>query len=176
MATKHLVLYKVLLKSTQSNFDGADTEEARASHASSQNDGAYGKYNTGASHTFKEARKPNPDEKKDYQAIKSVVNKDVKELKKIIEKRLKIKRMQIVINITEDFVRNSFVFILKSSLACFIKGQESQELDVAFQLLVDCSGSMYNKMEETKKSVVLFHEALKSLKSRTLLADFGKML
>ena len=55
------------------------------------------------------------------------------------------------------------------------RGQESQELDVAFQLLVDCSGSMYNKMEETKKSVVLFHEALKSLKSRTLLADFGKM-
>ncbi len=45
------------------------------------------------------------------------------------------------------------------------KGQESQELDVAFQLLVDCSGSMYNKMEETKKSVVLFHEALKSLKN-----------
>ncbi len=87
MATKHLALYKVLLKkSTQSNFDGADTKEARASHASSQNDGAYGKYNTGASHTFKEARKPNPDEKKDYQAIKSVVNKDVKELKKIIEK------------------------------------------------------------------------------------------
>ncbi len=39
-------------------------KEARASHASSQNDGAYGKYNTGASHTFKEARKPNPDEKK----------------------------------------------------------------------------------------------------------------
>lgn len=108
-------------KSTQSNFDGADTEEARASHASSQHDGAYGKYNVGASHTFKEARKPNSDEKKDYQAIKSVVNKDVKELKKIIEKRLKIKRMQIVINITEDFVRNSFVFILKSSLACFIK-------------------------------------------------------
>ena len=64
MATKHLVLYKVPHKSTQSNFDGADTEEARASHASSQHDGAYGKYNVGASHTFKEARKPNSDEKK----------------------------------------------------------------------------------------------------------------
>ncbi len=60
--------------------------------------------------------------------------------------------MQIVINITEDFVRNSFVFILKSKPRMFYKkGQESQELDVAFQLLVDCSGSMYNKMEETKK-------------------------
>ena len=45
-------------------FDGADTEEARASHASSQHDGAYGKYNVGASHTFKEARKANIDEKK----------------------------------------------------------------------------------------------------------------
>ena len=52
-------------KSTQSNFDGADTEEARASHASSHPDGAYGKYNVGASHTFKEARKANIDEKKE---------------------------------------------------------------------------------------------------------------
>ena len=47
----------------------------------------YGKYNVGASHTFKEARKSTPDEKKDYQAIKSVVNKDVKELKKLSKKR-----------------------------------------------------------------------------------------
>lgn len=52
------------------------------------------------------------------------------------------------------------------------KGQESQELDVAFQLLVDCSGSMYNKMEETKKSVVLFHEALKSLKIPHAISGF----
>ncbi len=52
------------------------------------------------------------------------------------------------------------------------KGQESQELDVAFQLLVDCSGSMYNKMQETKKSVVLFHEALKSLKIPHAISGF----
>ncbi len=78
-------------KSTQSNFDGADAEDARASHASSQHEGTYGKYNVGASHTFKESRKPNHDEKKDYQAIKSIINKDVKELKKIIEKTIENK-------------------------------------------------------------------------------------
>ena len=81
MATKHLASVQGTSQKVHNlTFDGADTK-ARASHASSQNDGAYGKYNTGASHTFKEARKPNPDEKKDYQAIKSVVNKDVKRIK-----------------------------------------------------------------------------------------------
>ena len=76
------------------------TQKKQELLASSQNDGAYGKYNTGASHTFKEARKPNPDEKKDYKLSNQSLIK-IKELKKIIEKRLKIKRMQIVINITK---------------------------------------------------------------------------
>lgn len=160
-------------KSTQSNFDGADTEEARASHASSQNEGAYGKYNVGASHTFKEARKANTDEKKDYQAIKSVVNKDVKELKKIIEKTIENKTNansdKYYGRLRKKFLR---IYTEKQPRMFYKKGQESQELDVAFQLLVDCSGSMYNKMEETKKSVVLFHEALKSLKIPHAISGF----
>ncbi|WP_369901059.1 nitric oxide reductase activation protein NorD [Bacillus manliponensis] len=160
-------------KSTQSNFDGADAEDARASHASSQNEGAYGKYNVGASHTFKEAKKPSPDEKKDYQAIKSIINKDVKELKKTIEKTIENKTNansdKYYGRLRKKFLR---IYTEKQPRMFYKKGQESQELDVAFQLLVDCSGSMYNKMEETKKSVALFHEALKSLKIPHAISGF----
>lgn len=38
------------------------------------------------------------------------------------------------------------------------------QLDAAFALLVDCSASMYDKMEETKLGLVLFHETLRDLR------------
>jgi nitric oxide reductase activation protein len=43
------------------------------------------------------------------------------------------------------------------------KQAESRELDVVFTLLVDCSASMHDKMQETKIGIALFHESLKSL-------------
>jgi nitric oxide reductase activation protein len=47
----------------------------------------------------------------------------------------------------------------------FRKKTESQhELDTTFTLLVDCSASMFNKIEETQKGIVLFHETLKALR------------
>lgn len=46
----------------------------------------------------------------------------------------------------------------------FYKKQEpSTEIDAVFTLLVDCSASMHDKMAETKRGIVLFHEALKSV-------------
>src|SRR5699024_2168203 len=44
------------------------------------------------------------------------------------------------------------------------KDNESSEFDAIFTLMVDCSASMYDKMEETKAGIVLFHEVLKQLK------------
>ncbi|NIK12543.1 vWA domain-containing protein [Alkalibacillus almallahensis] len=41
---------------------------------------------------------------------------------------------------------------------------ESDEIDAVFTLLIDCSASMFNKMEETKTAAILFHEVLKELK------------
>jgi nitric oxide reductase activation protein len=44
------------------------------------------------------------------------------------------------------------------------KRSPDPQLDVAFTLLVDCSASMYDKMDETKLGLTLFHETLKSLR------------
>ncbi|MBS4217412.1 hypothetical protein KHA96_03680 [Bacillus sp. FJAT-49711] len=44
------------------------------------------------------------------------------------------------------------------------KNEESKEIDAVFSLLVDCSASMEDKMKETKKGIILFHEALKSVR------------
>lgn len=46
----------------------------------------------------------------------------------------------------------------------FYKKQErSKQIDAVFTLIVDCSASMIDKMEQTKLGIILFHEALKSL-------------
>ncbi|MGA3854999.1 hypothetical protein ACPCW1_19300, partial [Bacillus pumilus] len=39
----------------------------------------------------------------------------------------------------------------------------SSEIDAVLTLLVDCSANMFDKMNEKKKGIVLFHEALKSV-------------
>ncbi|MCP8969507.1 vWA domain-containing protein [Ectobacillus ponti] len=159
-------------KSAQADFDQADTKDT-STDGSSAGESAYGKYNTGAHHTFKQPHKPLPAERAAYQTIKSLVNRDVRELKKIIEKTIENKTNahteKYYGRLRKKFIR---IFTEKQPRMFYKKGQESKELDVAFHLLVDCSGSMYNKMEETKKSVVLFHEALKSLKIPHAISGF----
>jgi nitric oxide reductase activation protein len=160
-------------KSSQANFQQTDTKDAKTSHSSAGYEGSYGKYNIGASHTFKKARKATPDEKATYQTIKSLVNKEVKELKRVIEKTIENKTNahsdKFYGRLRKKFLR---IYTEKQPRMFYKKGQESKELDVVFHLLIDCSGSMYNKMEETKKSVVLFHEALKSLKIPHAISGF----
>lgn len=57
----------------------------------------------------------------------------------------------------------------------FYKKQEpSSEIDAVFTLLVDCSASMFDKMDETKRGIVLFHEALKSVAVPHQIVGFGR--
>ncbi|GGE55603.1 vWA domain-containing protein [Priestia taiwanensis] len=151
-------------KSKQNNFDNNDEKDRRASQAAAGPGEKYGKYNIGAEITYKAARTSTPSEKATYSTIKSFVHKEVKELQKVIEKTMENKKNaktdKYYGRLRKKWLR---VFTEKQPRMFYKKGQESKELDVAFHLLVDCSGSMFNKMDETKKSVVLFHEALKSL-------------
>lgn len=125
----------------------------------------YGKFNIGAVHTVKQARHPLLEERKTYATFQTFVKKDVQELKKTIEKTIENKQNAVADKfygrLRKKFLR---IYTEKQPRLFFKKGHESKELDVVFSLLIDCSGSMYNKMEETKKSVVLFHEALQSLR------------
>lgn len=57
----------------------------------------------------------------------------------------------------------------------FYKKQDlSQSFDATFTLLVDASASMQDKMEETIKGVVLFHETLKSLNVKHEILAFNE--
>ncbi|WP_077303278.1 vWA domain-containing protein [Virgibacillus pantothenticus] len=54
------------------------------------------------------------------------------------------------------------IFLDEKPRIFYKKNEEAKEFDAAFTLLVDCSASMYGKMEETKRGIVLFHEVLKA--------------
>lgn len=51
---------------------------------------------------------------------------------------------------------------MNDQLKLFYKKQDlSQSFDATFTLLIDASASIHDKMDETMKGVVLFHETLK---------------
>ena len=57
----------------------------------------------------------------------------------------------------------------------FYKKQDlSKTFDATFTLLIDASASMFDKMEETIKGVVLFHETLKALNVKHEILAFNE--
>ena len=60
------------------------------------------------------------------------------------------------------------------SIKCSIKQDLSRSFDATFTLLVDASASMFDKMEETIKGVVLFHETLKALNVKHEILAFNE--
>lgn len=128
--------------------------------------GNYGEHNKDAVSIVKRADTPTPREIQLYWEWRDEVEIHIKKLSKTIQKTLEHKKnhpryplsfgrlsKHVLPAVLEDFPK---VFYKKNS--------ESKEVDAVFMLLVDCSASMYNKMDETKKGIILFHEVLKSLK------------
>ena len=60
------------------------------------------------------------------------------------------------------------------NINCFIKQDLSKTFDATFTLLIDVSASMFDKMEETIKGVVLFHETLKALNVKHEILAFNE--
>ncbi len=64
---------------------------------------------------------------------------------------------------------------MNDQLKLFYKKQDlSQSFDATFTLLIDASASIHDKMDETMKGVVLFHETLKSLSIKHEILAFNE--
>src|SRR5699024_5459745 len=69
-------------------------------------------------------------------------------IEKTIEHKKNMPRKDLVIG---RLSRNLLPLIIDDNPRVFYKkSQESREIDAVFTLLVDCSASMHNKMDETK--------------------------
>ncbi|MFC0187066.1 nitric oxide reductase activation protein NorD [Fictibacillus aquaticus] len=126
----------------------------------------YGHVNRSVSEHWKHAEQSGPDEAAQYEAVKAEVTPFVSKLKQSFLKTMEHKKNQPAGDLHFGRLgKNLIRVVTDNNPRLFYKKQESeQELDTTFTLLVDCSASMFNKMEETQKGIVLFHETLKSLK------------
>lgn len=127
---------------------------------------AYGRENKYAAALVIRASKPNDGEIELYKGFAEDIDIYRRKLAATIEKTIEHKQnaphhkmhygrlsKKILPLFTED---NPRIFYKKSA--------ESNEVDAVFTLLVDCSASMHNKMNETKRGIVLFHEVLDGLR------------
>jgi nitric oxide reductase activation protein len=125
----------------------------------------YGKENRYAEAIFLVPYPPSREHIAEYERMKTEILPYQKKLKQMIEKTLEHKKTQPRTALHFGRLHKKLLrFWTEDQPRLFYKKQQpSSRIDAAFTLLVDCSASMYDKMEETKKGIVLFHEALKSL-------------
>ncbi|MGE8206419.1 vWA domain-containing protein [Heyndrickxia sp. NPDC080065] len=152
-------------KTSQNDYSSLEAKEQRRNSAQN-NDKEYGKENRSAYSIFLKPSIPTYDEEKQYRVLKSEIHFYQKKLKKLIEKTLEHKRTASRNDLQFGRLSKKLLpFYTDKNPRLFYKKQEpANEIDAVFSLLVDCSASMYDKMEQTKLGIALFHEALKSVR------------
>ncbi|BCB04280.1 vWA domain-containing protein [Bacillus sp. KH172YL63] len=129
-------------------------------------EGQYGKDNRFAVAHFLTPSIPTANEKNMYTQYKGMIAPYQKKLQKMIEKTLEHKRIQPRTDLHVGRLNKKLLrFLTDDNPRLFYKKQNpSSEIDAVFSLLVDCSGSMFDKMDQTKLGITLFHESLKSVR------------
>ncbi|WP_436853838.1 vWA domain-containing protein [Staphylococcus caeli] len=111
-----------------------------------------------------------------YRDIESEVQFETKDLIQIIQKTIDREYQDERHNLTKGRLQKNLLnWFIDDQYKLFYKKQDlSQSFDATFTLLVDASASMQDKMEETMKGVVLFHETLKSLQVKHEILAFNE--
>ncbi|BFL67850.1 vWA domain-containing protein [Staphylococcus capitis] len=112
----------------------------------------------------------------DYQHSKNDVQFEIKDLIQIIKKTINREHQDERHNLTKGRLQKDLVnWFIDDQYKLFYKKQDlSKTFDATFTLLVDASASMHDKMDETIKGVVLFHETLKSLNIKHEILAFNE--
>jgi nitric oxide reductase activation protein len=126
----------------------------------------YGEVNKNVTEHLLPAKPATPEEFAQYERFEQEIAPFVTQLKQNFLKTMEHKRTSPREDLNFGRLGKKLTrLVTDKNPRLFRKKQESQhELDTTFTLLVDCSASMFNKMEETQKGIVLFHETLKALR------------
>lgn len=126
----------------------------------------YGKENIGAKAFFEKPHTASDAEREEYRLLRDETAPVVQTLKRMIQKSIERKKTSPRTDLlTGRLGRKLTRYFTDENPRLFYKKQEpSREIDAAFYLLIDSSASMYDKMDDVKKSAVLFHETLSSLR------------
>lgn len=115
-------------------------------------------------------------DEEDYKQAVENVQFEIKDLTSIIQKSMNHQYSDIRENLTKGRLQKNLLnwFIDDQYKLFFKKDAFSRKLDATFTLLIDASASMHDKMDETKKGVVLFHETLKNLDIKHEILSFSE--
>ncbi len=129
-------------------------------------DTRFGKENIGAKAIFEKPRAAFAEEKEEYRLLKEENAPVVHRLKRMIEKSIEKKKTSSRTDLLTGRLGQKLTrYFTDDNPRLFYKKQApSREIDAAFYLLIDSSASMYDKMDDVKKSAALFHETLASLR------------
>ncbi|HCX1261379.1 TPA: hypothetical protein OY178_001825 [Staphylococcus aureus] len=112
----------------------------------------------------------------EYQESKQDVQYEIKDLIQIIKKTIEREQRDARFNLTKGRLQKDLInWFIDDQYKLFYKKQDlSKSFDATFTLLIDASASMHDKMAETKKGVVLFHETLKALNIKHEILSFSE--
>lgn len=111
-----------------------------------------------------------------YEDVKHDVQFEIKDLIKIIKKTIEREHQDERHNLTKGRLQKDLInWFIDDQYKLFYKKQNlSQSFDATFTLLIDASASMHDKMDETIKGVVLFHETLRELNVKHEILAFNE--
>lgn len=152
-------------RSKQRDYSQLESLDKKESLKGSQAENPYGEDNKDAVKIIKEADRPSVQDVLLYEEYVKNIEPFKRKLEGTIEKTLEHKKMAPRRDLLFGRLSKKLLpLVLDGNPRVFYKkNQESKEMDAVFTLLVDCSASMNNKMEETKRGIVLFHEVLNQL-------------
>ncbi|RBW69206.1 vWA domain-containing protein [Bacillus taeanensis] len=152
-------------KSTQNDYSEMEALESKQELKEGGKDNEYGKENKFAFSIFLTPEPLTAVHLSNYESNKTIVAPYQKKLKQMIQKTLEHKKIMPRNDLHFGRLNKKLIRLFTDeNPRLFYKKQEpSTEIDAAFSLLVDCSASMFDKMEQTKLGITLFHEALKSV-------------
>lgn len=152
-------------KTTHSDYTHLEQQTDRQ-ELSGRSEYEYGKENRYAKPIFIYPSSPTVEQMRQYERDREAIGPYQKKLTRTIEKVLEHKKIHPRTDLHAGRLNKKLLrFFMDEHPRLFYKKHEiSPVLDAVFVLLVDCSASMYDKMEETKKGIVLFHESLKTLR------------
>ncbi|MFC3885787.1 vWA domain-containing protein [Bacillus songklensis] len=153
-------------KSKRNDYSHIEAMESRRDEEQGGGESEFGKENKYAYPVFKTPDIPTHEHIRSYEENAKIIAPYQKKLKQMIEKTLEHKKTLPRTDLHFGRLNKKLLRLLtdENPRLFYKKHQPSIEIDAVFSLLVDCSGSMFDKMDETKLGITLFHEALKSIR------------
>ncbi|WP_164668831.1 vWA domain-containing protein [Virgibacillus doumboii] len=154
-------------ESEKNDYSEVESLKKQATKQSGHTNGApYGEENRYAVAIDKQPISPSADDELAYRNIVNDIEAHKRRLSTTIQKVLEHKRNSPRKDLLFGRLSKNLMPIVtdENPRIFYKKNDESNDIDAVFTLLVDCSASMHDKMDKTKRGIVLFHEVLKELR------------